>query len=295
MGLTPAAQFALQLWRKIEEDDVLTGAAAVAFFLLLSIFPAAIFTLSLLPFLPIPDLERAVMDLIHQALPDQSAILLERIVGQVLAEREGGVLTLGLALTLWSASMGLYAAMKQIARTHSAGEPRQFWKARMTAVILMFLLLFLLFGTLSLLIIGGAAQDRMAAALGWGAPLRWGFAILRRAILALLLLTGLELLYYLGRGGRGKFRPFSAGGLAALVMIAAVSMGFQAYITHIGNYRAMYGSLGAVIVLMLWLYLVSIALLTGSEINAVRRKPGRRTNGGNPGSPGAERDPHPSL
>ena len=98
-------------------------------------------------------------DLIHQALPDQSAVLLERIVGQVLAEREGGVLTLGLALTLWSASMGLYAAMKQIARTHSAGEPRRFWKARMTAVILMFLLLFLLFGTLSLLIFGGAALD----------------------------------------------------------------------------------------------------------------------------------------
>lgn len=57
----------------------------------------------------------------------------------------------------------------------------------------------------------------------------------------------------------------------------------------------MYGSLGAVIVLMLWLYLVSIALLTGSEINAVRMKPGRGTNGENPGSPGMERDPHPSL
>jgi membrane protein len=277
MSLIPAAQFALQLWRKFKEDDVLTSAAAVAFFLLLSIFPATIFTLSLLPFLPIPDLPRAVMALIHHALPDQAAVLLERIVGQVLAEREGGVLTLGLALTLWSASMGLYAAMKQIARTHFARIPRWFWKARMTAVVLMFLLVCLLFGTLSLLIFGGMIQDRMAAALEWGAPLQWGFAILRRAILALLLLTALELLYYLGRGGRGRFLPFSAGGMAAVVLISVVSMGFQVYITHIGNYRAMYGSLGAVIVLMLWLYLVSIVILAGAQINVVLR---RRRRGG---------------
>ena len=272
MRAAPMADFLKELWTEIQDDSVFNGAASIAYFLLLSIFPAAIFLISLIPYLPIPHLQQAITDLLYQALPEQSAKLLERTVLQAVAHKKGGLLTFGFFLMLWSASAGIFSAIEQMNITYDIKEHRPFWKVRLTALFLLLIIFLLIVGSLSLVIFGGVPQGWLAGLIGWNKPLLIFFAVLRWIILAAFLLLGLELTFYLGPDVSQGFRYVSPGSLIGTILIASASLGFQLYISHFRDYSATYGSLGAVIILMFWLYLVSIALLTGSEINAISSK-----------------------
>jgi membrane protein len=100
------------------EDNVFNGGAALAYYLTLAIFPALIFLLSVLPYLPISDLDRAIMDLLHQALPGEAADVLETTVQRLVSNQKGGLLSLGFIGTLWAASSGMYATMRQLNITY---------------------------------------------------------------------------------------------------------------------------------------------------------------------------------
>ena len=118
--------FAKVLWREIQDDHVLDGAAVLAFFFLLAAFPAAIFVLSLLPSLTIPHLQQAMVDLLHQVLPGQSANLFDGTVRYVAAGAGKGLLTFGLIFMLWSGSSGVYAVMEQLNVICDVTEQRPF-------------------------------------------------------------------------------------------------------------------------------------------------------------------------
>src|SRR5215471_8965312 len=115
--------FARRLWCKFQDDDVLNGAATLAFFFLLAIFPTAIFVLSLLPSLSIPHLQQAIVDLLRQVLPEQSANLFEETIRGVTSDRTQ-LLTFGLIFTVWSASAGVYAIMEQLNRVYGVQDRR---------------------------------------------------------------------------------------------------------------------------------------------------------------------------
>ncbi len=261
--------FAKELWCEIEDDHVLNGAAALAYFLLLAIFPAAIFVLSLLPYLSIPHLQQAIMDLLHQVLPEQSALLFEGTVGRVASQKSGGLLTFGVIFTVWSASTGVYAIMQQLNTAYNARERRPYWKVRGAAILLMLLFVVLVIGSLSLVIFGGVVQSRLASIIGWSRPLLIFFATLRWIIIGASLLLGLAVIYRVGPDVNVKFRFISPGNVVGATLIALASVGFRFYVSSFGNYSATYGSLGAMIILILWLYLAGIALLVGCEINAI--------------------------
>lgn len=262
--------FAKRLWRKFEDDDVLNGAATLTFFFLLAIFPAAIFVLSLLPSLSIPHLQQAIVDLLHQALPEQSANLFEETIRDVSSERTQ-LLTIGLIFTVWSASAGVYAIMEQLNRVYDVKDRRGFWRARGIAILLMLLFVLLGIGSLSLVIFGGVVQFWLASIVGWSRPLLLIFATLRWIILAAALLLALAMIYRFGPDVNIKFQFVSPGNVVAATLIVLASIGFRFYVSKFGNYSATYGSLAAMIILMLWMYLVGIILLVGCEINAILR------------------------
>ena len=260
--------FAKRLWHEVQEDQVFTGAAALAYFLLLAVFPGAIFVLSLLPYLPIPHMQQAIMDLLHQILPAQSAMLFGETVRNLVSERKGGLLTFGFVFTLWSASTGMYAIVQQLNVAYDVKERRPFWKVQGTALVLMLLFVLLVIGSLSLVIFGGLIQSWLASMIGWSRPLLIAFAMLRWVIIGSALLLGLAVIYRFGPDVNAKFRFISPGNVVAAILIALISLGVQFYVQEFGkNYNATYGSLGAVIILMLWLYLAGVAILAGGEIN----------------------------
>jgi membrane protein len=269
--------FSKHLWREIKNDRIFTGAAALAYFLLLAIFPGAIFVLSLLPYLPIPHVQLAIMDLLRQVLPAQSASLFADTVRHLVSEKKGGLLTFGFVFMLWSASTGMYAIMEQLNVAHDTAERRPFWKVQGIALVLMLLFVLLIIGSLSLVVFGGAVQKWVASMIGWSGPLLTFFATTRWIIIGISLLLGLALIYRFGPDVNDKFHFISPGNVTAAVLIAFVSIGFQFYMAMFGgNYRATYGSLGAVIVLMLWLYMAGIAILVGCEIDTILRRKKRR-------------------
>lgn len=263
--------FAKKLWREVDDDQVLNGAAALAYFLLLAVFPAAIFVLSLLPYLSIPHLQQAIMDLLNQILPPQSASLFEATVQRVVSSKSGGLLTFGVIFMIWSASTGVYAVMEQLNVAYDARDRRPYWKVRGIAILLMLLFIVLVIGSLSLAIFGGVVQSWLASMIGWSRPLLIFFAVLRWAIIGASLLLELAVMYRFGPDMKVKFRFISPGNVAGATLIVAASIGFRFYVSNFGNYDATYGSLGAIIILMLWLYLAGIALLVGCEINKILR------------------------
>ena len=263
--------FAKQLWRKFQDDDVLNAAATLAFFFLLAIFPAAVLVLSLLPSISIPHLQQSILDLVHQVLPEQSAMLLEENVRRLGSERTPGLLTFGLIFTVWSASAGVYATIEQLNSVYGVKDRRGFWKAHGVAILLLMLFVLLAIASLSLAILGGVVQSWLASIIGRSPPLLIFFATLRWVILAVALLVALAVIYRFGPDVNLTFRLISPGNGVAASLIAIASIVFRFYVFKFGNYNATYGNLAAVIILILWMYLFGIALLVGCEINAILR------------------------
>jgi membrane protein len=270
--------FVKSLVHEVQEDNVANGAAALAYYLLLSLVPAMIFLLTLIPYLPIENLHEAVMNFVRQALPGEASNMVEKVIAEVTLNKRQGLLSFGLLATVWAASSGLYAVMQQLNITYGVKESRPFWKVRGIAIGLTLLFGLLVVGSFALIVFGGVLQNWLG---GWLAMTSWGaspearevllfaFSAFRWIVIALLLLMAFALTYYFGPDVEQRFRFISPGSVMGVVVLALASLVFRIYVTHFGNYAATYGSLGAVIILMLWLYIAGLVILFGSEVNAL--------------------------
>lgn len=265
----PPKRFAAALWRKLKDDNVFNGAAALGFYLTLAIFPAMILTMAVIPYLPVARVDQAIMDLLRQALPASAADVFARVVDEVTRERRGGLLSFGLVATLWAASTGMYAIMQQLNIAYGVAEGRPFVRARATALGLSVMFLVLVVGSLSLVVLGGVMQDWIGTRWGYSSPLLGFFRIFRWVVIGAALVLAFALVYYLAPNVKERFRLFTPGSLVAAALLAAASAGFSLYTSRVADYDATYGSIGAVIVLMLWLYIAGLVTLVGSAINVL--------------------------
>ncbi|MGA8089240.1 MAG: YihY/virulence factor BrkB family protein [Terracidiphilus sp.] len=204
-----------------------------------------------------------------RGLPDQAASFFVGTYRHVASGGRRGLLTFGAIFTVWSGSTGVYALMEQLNVICDVKERRPFWKARGIAILLLVLFALLAIGALSLVIFGGVLQSSLASIIGWSRPLLVFFATLRWIIIAAALLLAIAVSYRFGPDVKVRFRFISSGNLAAAILILLASIAFRSYVSKFGNYSATYGSLAAIIILMLWMYMAGIALLTGYEVNAV--------------------------
>jgi membrane protein len=287
----PPRRFAADFRRKLKEDNVFNGAAALAFYLTLAVFPATILTMALIPYLPIERVDLAVMDLLRQALPARAAEMFTGVVEEVARERRGGLLSFGLVATLWAASSGMYAIMRQLNVTYEVPEGRPFLRARATALGLSLLFVVLVLGSLSLVVLGGVIQDWIGTRWGFSGPLLGFFAVFRWVVIGLALVLAFALTYRLAPNTGERFRLLTPGSVVAAALLAAASLALSFYVRHFADYDATYGSIGAVIVLMLWLYIAGLVTLVGSVIDVLlRRYAAPRPRTGRDGA-GARTDP----
>jgi membrane protein len=262
-------RFLGDLFHEIINDTVLDSAAVLAYFSMLAIFPLAILMLSLLPYLPIPNLEAAILAFMRQAMPPQAADLLTSTVTNIVSERRGGLLSFGIFGTLWAASTGLQTMMEQLHATQNGADPRPYWKLRAIALGLVFAEGVLVIGAFTLVIVGDWLLERLSLLMGADAVFLWVFAPLRWATIFAMILLALSLLYYFGPNIQQRYRVITPGGLLATVLFILASLLFRAYVAHFGSYEATYGSLGAAIVLLLWLYVGGVVILVGAEVNGL--------------------------
>lgn len=257
------------LWREVNDDQIANGAAALAFYMVLSLFPCAIFCLSALPYLPIANLQQAITDLVRQVLPGNAADLLTSTVESVVARRSSGVLSFAFLFMLWSATSGLHGLMQQLNVIYEVEEERSFLRARALALLLTAAFFALVVGALALIIFGGIVQTYVCNLLGWSDGLLGLFAALRWVIIISALHFAFSLIYYLGPNLDQPFVLITPGSTIATLFLLGVSIGFKFYVDRFSDYDALYGSLGAVIVLMLWLFAAGWVILFGGELNDV--------------------------
>lgn len=262
-------QYLLDLNREINNDNVFNGAAALGYYLTLAIFPAMILLMTIIPYLPIHNVDRAIMDLLGEALPQQAFAMVSKVVTEVTTNQRGGLLSFSLLGTLWAASSGMYAIMQQLNITYDVKEGRSFIRTRGTALLLSLMFGVLVIGAFSLIVLGGVIQDWIGKALGFNQVLLTFFVVFRWAVILLALLLGFAIIYRYGPDVEQKFSFITPGSILGVTLLIVVSLGFANYTSHFANYSATYGSIGAVIILMLWLYIAGLVILVGSEINAL--------------------------
>lgn len=262
-------QFWIDLNSEISEDNVFNGAAALGFYLTLAIFPAFIVVMAVIPYLPIENVDQAIMEMLGQVLPPEAAGLVEGVVQQVVSEQRGGLLSFGILATIWSASSGMYAIMQQLNITYDVKEERNFVMVRLTAILLSTAFVALVIGAFSLVVLGGVMEDWLVQFLGQSGVIVLAFRVFRWLVIFLALLLGFALIYKFGPNVEQRFAFITPGAVLGTLLLAAGSLAFTIYIQNFGDYSATYGSIGAVIILMLWLYLAGLVILVGSEINAL--------------------------
>ncbi len=279
---TSIKQFVKDLNNEINEDNVFNGAAALGYYLTLAIFPALILLMSIIPYLPIDQVDEAIMDMLGQALPGEAYEMVEGVVVEVTQNRRGGLLSFGLLGTLWAASTGMYAIMQQLNITYAVKEERSFIRARITALILSILFGLLIIGAFSLVVLGGYIQEWLGSQFRFSSILIWFFALFRWVVIILSLLLGFAMIYRYAPNVEQKFSFITPGSVIGVLLLIVVSVGFAIYTANFADYNATYGSIGAIIILMLWLYFAGLVILVGSEINVLmedRSATGKRKGG----------------
>lgn len=258
---------AKSVYREIIEDRALGRAAELGFFLILSLFPLLICTLSLLSFIPAS--KQVALQYLSQAMPEEAMGLVRNWVNELVNQRSSAVFSFGLLFTLWSASSGIVALMDILNVAYEVPEERRsFLKTRVVALILTIALALLILGGCALVIYGGGLARWALLQLKSADPYYWIGRSASYISGALLLFAALQLTYNYGPDvdrGANKTWPGSIFGTIAILFCSYL---FSIYLRFVPSYNATYGSLGAIVVLMIWLYLVGLIFMIGAEVNS---------------------------
>ncbi len=256
------------------KSDVLGQAAQLAFYFLFALFPMLIFLAALVGYLPIPQLLDRMIDYLSQVLPTIAIVLVRQTLLEITRGPRSGLLSFGLVATLWASSSGLHALIYSLNVAYRVKTMRSWWRDRLLAIGLTFGFSILIIAALTIIFVGGNLGTFLANEFGFGSGFQTGWTLLQWPTMVLFMLLGLELLYFSAPNRSMQWRWMTPGASFALVAWLVISFAFKWYVSRVANYTLTYGSLGSVIVLMLWLYLTSIAILIGGEINGLfeRRK-----------------------
>lgn len=217
--------------------------------------------MAIVPYLPIEAREDVILDLLQEGLPQEAAELVEGIVAEVTKERRGNLLSFGVLATLWAATTGMYAIMRQLNITYDVKEGRSFVRARLTALVLSIVFAILVIGAALLIVLGDLVQDWLSERVGRDATIAVGFSIFRWIVVFAGILTGFAIIYRYAPIVQQEFRLLTPGSVLGAVLLILASWAFSLYVRNFGDYDATYGSIGAVIILMLWFYAAGLVIL----------------------------------
>jgi membrane protein len=276
--------------KEIKQDQVPLLAAGVAFYLLLSLFPAIIAGVSIYGLVADPTTVRDQIARLTETLSPETAKLVGEQIRQVTGGAGGalGLATvLGILIALWSASSGMKALVTGINMTYDETESRKFVKLRGLALLLTLGAMVLLAVALALIVGFPAVPDT------WPTVLQWVAAVLRFVLLAVLLVVGLAVLYrYAPDRDQPRWTWVSWGSGVATLLWVLASLGFSIYANAFGNYNKTYGALAGVIILMFWLWLTALVVLVGAELNTEMELQTARDTTAGPERPMGERQAH---
>lgn len=252
---------------RMNDADVFGLSAQLAYFFLLSLFPFLLFLVTLIGYLPID--VQVIMEFINVYAPEEIGQLIESNLNNLVQSQRGSILSISIIGTLWSASNGVNAITKAFNRAYNVGEDRSFLVARLIAMVMTIAMVGVIAIAFILPIFGEMIGLYIFSFLGLSEEFIQIWNTSRWIISSLIFLIVLLSLYILVPNVRIYVKDAIFGAIFATVGWQLVSLAFSYYVQTIGDYSATYGSLGAVIILMIWFYISGIIIITGGVINAM--------------------------
>ena len=267
--------FFKRLYKKAMDEEITSRAAQVGFYFVFALFPLLLFIISLFGLIlrSGKDLQQKLFGYLGQVMPASAFDLVTKTLNDVVNNSSGGTLTLGFIIALWSASAGMDSIILALNDVYDFTEDRPWWKRKLTSVLLTLAVSLLIFFAVALGIYGSDLIDLLLSAIGIPILPKVISGIISFVVVVAVLLLILTLIYAFGPNHeKFTWNWINSGSIAALVLWILFSIGFRVYLHYFDSYAQTYGSVGAIIILLLWLYLTALVILIGGTINALLDK-----------------------
>ncbi|WP_217476725.1 YihY/virulence factor BrkB family protein [Stutzerimonas stutzeri] len=255
-------------FKEFSNDDMTTYASALAYRAIFSLFPFLLFLIAMLGMLDLQNFFDWLRQQVSLVLPPDALDLVNPVIDQMQTQKSG-LLSVGILVALWSASIGVRSLMNAMNKAYDVQEGRPTWKLMLLAVAYTIGMALILLATAGLMVTGPQVMEWLAAQVGLKEIVVVLWTWLRWPVIVILMMLVVALLYYVTPDVEQKFRFITPGSVLSVIVWIAASVAFGLYVQNFGNYDATYGSIGAVIVLLLYFYISAAVLLFGAEMNAV--------------------------
>lgn len=256
-------------WSGVTKGSISLRAAAFSFNFFLSLFPAVIFFFTIIPYIPINHFQDTLLQLMQDIIPDRVYQAVESTLLDVIKQPHGGLLSLGFVLALYFSTNGINSLMVAFNQSIHQEETRPYYVQQLISMLLVFIISFIIIIAISLITLGSPALRFLV---------EYGFikndftfyiiGLIRWFVIICMFLFAYSFLYYLAPAGQNKFRFISAGSTLSTILTIAASIGFNYYVNNFSKYNTLYGSIGTLMIIMIWINFNAFVVLIGFELNA---------------------------
>ncbi|MFT5233100.1 MAG: membrane protein [Candidatus Krumholzibacteriia bacterium] len=265
--------FLIRLQREIGHDDCMGMAAQIAYYTMLGLFPFLIFLMSLLSTFPLGEsLQPLMLEELELQMPAEAASYVTDTVLNILPGSSLGALSLGLLASLWGASMAIGALITTINRAYNIRPQRNMVVQKLYAIALTLVLSGLWLMSLTIVLVGPGITQEIFEYLGIASETNTFWTSIRLPMALVLNIMALSILYYIAPEAKQKFRWILPGAFTSALLWVAASSAFRIFLRNFGTYNTTYGSLAAVVILLVWLWISGFVFLLGAEINSLMKR-----------------------
>jgi membrane protein len=256
------------LYKKIINFDLDQRAAAVSFSFMLAVFPGTIFLFTLIPYVPIENLEFLIMDFLKNLMPKGLYDNVSNTIQEIISRPRPDILSFGFVFAIFAATNGMSSLMRAFNMALKQREKRSYLKARWIAFLLTSLLIVVLLAAIVVLIIGKITLNYITSKEFVDDNINiWGINLLGYASIFLIFFFGISSIYFFAPAMHKKLRFFNFGALFASILSILATNLFSYYLENFNSYNRLYGSIGTLIAIMVWIYLIALILILGFELN----------------------------
>ena len=267
-------------------DDIFSLAAQQAYYFFFALFPALLFVIAVASFFPLQSLINDVIVMLGRFAPQAVIDIITSAMTSLSKQNSGGILTFGFLVTIWSSSGAMVSIITTLNAAYDVNESRPWWKTRLVAVGLTIGIAVFIVAAMFLVIAGPTVAESLAVKMHLGPAFKWVWWVLQWPIAFSMVASAIAVVYYYAPDVEQDWVWITPGSIFATVLWLIISLALKTYYTILPNANAAYGTIGGIMVLMLWFYCSGLALLLGAELNAeiehaspYGKEPGERVPG----------------
>jgi membrane protein len=258
----------VRTWNDINQNHTMSFAAGLSYYFVLALFPALIALSTIVALLPIPNLFNEILTLMARFVPPDSMGLVRTIVADVITPNKGALLSFGLIGAIWTVSSGFAAMIEGLNIAYDVPETRPIWKTRGLAIVLSLVIGGMFLIALIAMILGPQFGEWLSAKLHVSRAFAAAWPFIRWGIAVAFVVLAIEMLFFLAPNVKQRFKCTMYGAVASVIAWLGLSFLLGLYLRNFANYNKTYGTLGAAVALLVWLYWSGFAILIGAELNS---------------------------